>query len=132
MIRLKKLSFYNFFPLFSIVSLFFIRFIELDYPTREAQMFRWYLYFNMLFPSFYLFLVAYLVPLFISLKCAKNVTRILKLCCFLLIVAYIVVSLSFFLIKKDPDLLPQKIDIMIGVLGGVLLGVASTSSDELS
>ena len=37
--------------------------------------------------------------------------------------------LQFAFIKKDPDLLPQKIDISLGVLGGVLLGIATANSD---
>ncbi|MDN5472982.1 MAG: hypothetical protein L0F88_04860 [Lactococcus raffinolactis] len=73
--------------------------------------------------------MAYLIPLFMSLNYPKNVALILNLACFLLMIAYVVISLYFFFIKKDPDLLPQKIDISIGVLGGVLLGIATANSD---
>jgi len=129
MIQLKRNSFYNFFPLLSIISLASIRLIELNYPSREPELFRQYLFFNILFPVFYLFLVAYLIPLFMSLNYPKNVALILNLACFLLMIAYVVISLYFFFIKKDPDLLPQKIDISIGVLGGVFLGIATANSD---
>ena len=116
----------------SIISLASIRLIELNYPSREPQLFRQYLFFNILFPVFYLFLVAYLIPLLMSLNYPKNVALILNLACFLLMIAYVVISLYFFFIKKDPDLLPQKIDIIIGILEGGLLGVASASSDKSS
>ena len=53
MIQLKRNSFYNFFPLLSIISLASIRLIELNYPSREPQLFRQYLFFNILFPVFY-------------------------------------------------------------------------------
>ena len=38
MIQLKRNSFYNFFPLLSIISLASIRLIELNYPSREPQL----------------------------------------------------------------------------------------------
>ena len=76
--------------------------------------------------------MAYLIPLLMSLNYPKNVALILNLACFLLMIAYVVISLYFFFIKKDPDLLPQKIDIIIGILEGGLLGVASASSDKSS
>ena len=53
MIQLKRNSFYNFFPLLSIISLASIRLIELNYPSREPELFRQYLFFNILFPVFY-------------------------------------------------------------------------------
>lgn len=130
MVQLKKISFYNFFPLFSIISLVLTRLIELDYPTREPQVFNEYLYFNILSPSFYLFLVAYLVPLFISLKLKNRVIRILKIIFSILIVFYIVVSCYIFLIKKQPDFLPNNVDMMLSVLGGVILGVVCADSEK--
>lgn len=50
MVQFKKRSLYPFFPLVSIISLVSIRLIELDYPTREPQLFREYLFLNLLFP----------------------------------------------------------------------------------
>jgi hypothetical protein len=49
-----------------------------------------------------------------------------------LIILSIAVSLYFFFVKKQPDLLPQNVDIILGILGGFILGVTSASSYQSS
>lgn len=131
MVQFKKSSVYNFFPLFSIISLVSIRLIELNYPTREPQLFREYLFFNFLFPSFYLFLIAYLIPLFISLRLSKLTTKILNICILIFCGCYILLSLYVFFIKKEPDLFPQNVDMIMGGLVGVALGLTSAIPDNI-
>lgn len=122
MIHLNRISLYHFFPICAIISLVLIRFIELNYADRNPQIIRTYLFFNLLFPSVYFFLVAYLVPLFISLTHKVNMKRLLKVTWVTLLSLYLLVSIYVCLIKQQPDLFPQNIDISLGILGGLLLG----------
>ena len=120
--QIRRVSCYHFFPICAIVSLILIRFIELNYADRNPQVIRTYLFFNLLFPSVYFFLVAYLVPLFISLTHKINMKRLLKVTWVTLLSLYLLVSIYVCLIKQQPDLFPQNIDISLGILGGLLLG----------
>lgn len=130
MLHLRRSHLFYYFPLISIVSLIFTRMIELDYPTREPQLFREFLYFNVLTPTFYFFLLAYLIPLFISFDFKKNIAVLLKFFCITLYILYITISFYFFFIRKQPDLFSQNIDVILGVLGGTILGVAFTNSKK--
>ena len=131
MVQFKKRSLYTFFPLVSIISLVSIRLIELDYPTREPQLFREYLFLVLVLGSFYLFLIAYLIPLFMSLRLSKLSVKLLTICILIVSGCYIIISLYGFFIKKEPDLLPQKFDIIIGSVVGIALGLISAVPDKL-
>ena len=122
--QIRRVSCYHFFPICAIVSLILIRFIELNYADRNPQVIRTYLFFNLLFPSVYFFLVAYLVPLFVSLICKVRYKRLLHLIWFSLMSLYVLISIYVCLIKQQPDLFPQKIDISLGILVGLILGCA--------
>lgn len=128
--RFKKFSFYSLFPLFSIICLVVIRLIEINYANREEQLLSIYLFFNILFPAFYLFLLAYLIPIFISLNSTIKKKAIINRCLLLIVIVYVIISLYFSFIKKQPDLLPQSIDISLGILGGLVLGLTSASSNK--
>lgn len=124
----KKRDIFYYFPIFSITSLLLIRDFELNYPTREPRLFYEYLYINVLTPTFYFFFIAYLFPLAFALDLKKKTSLILKTLSIVMYIMLIAVSLYFFYIRKQPDLLPNNVDVFLGVLGGSLLGFSLTSS----
>lgn len=130
MIKLKRNPFYNFFPLFSIISGILIRLIELNYPTREPHLFREYVYFNVLQQVFYLFLVAYLVPLFLSINLKKNLYYIINVLCIVIVAFYIVCSSYLFFVERQVFFLPRNISIISSVLVGGGLGVAASCTNQ--
>lgn len=48
--------------------------------------------------------------------------RLLKVTCVTPLSLYLLASIYVCLIKQQPDLFPQNIDISLGILGGLLLG----------
>ena len=79
MIRIDKMSFYHFFPVFSIICLILMRLIESNYSFRQQQLFSEYLYFNILTPFFYLFLIGYFITLFLSIELPGKTSSVLNI-----------------------------------------------------
>lgn len=135
MVHVKKCRAYQLFPLFSMASLASIWFIgRHQADLRDATLVDVYAYliFNALFPLLYMFLVAYLVPLFLSLHIGRRVARVLYVTAAILALAYIVASLYFFFAQPRRDLFPQSVDIGLGIVLGLVLGVASSGSKQES
>lgn len=128
MATLKKISFYQLFPILSIICLFSAKLYEANYPYRNPSRIVDYALFNLLYQGALFFLIAYLIPLFVSLKAGKNTKRILIMSSLFLVVFYLLISSYFFFFKTDATFLANNYDLFLGALGGILLGSAHASS----
>lgn len=66
-----------------------------------------------------------------SLRLSKLSVKLLTIWILIVSGCYIIISLYSFFIKKEPDLLPQKFDIIIGSVVGIALGLISAVPDKL-
>lgn len=128
MATLKKISFYQLFPILSIICLFSAKLYEANYPYRNPSRIAEYIHFNLLYQGALFFFIAYLIPLFVSLKVGKNTKRIWIISSIFFVVFYILISSYFFLLKADATFLANDYDLFLGALGGILLGSTHASS----
>lgn len=68
MATLKKISLYQLFPIISVIFLFLAKMYEANYPYRNPSRLVEYVHFNIQYLDALFFLLAYLIPLFVSLK----------------------------------------------------------------
>lgn len=128
MFKFKKNSLYQFFPIISVICLFLAKLYEDNFYYMNPNRIFEYAYFNILYQGALLFFIAYLIPLFLSLKIGGNVKRILIIGLIFFVICYILISSYFFFFKRDSILLTNNYDVLLGILGGVLLGSTSASS----
>ncbi|MFT8330719.1 hypothetical protein [Bifidobacterium psychraerophilum] len=135
MAHFKKIHMLGFFPIFSVIALALAQWWEHHYTDdlfREHFWFGDYLYLNILFLVFYMFLLAYAIPLIVDIRMSKRTAFWLKVICFGALLVYILASLYSSLLGNRLDMFPQRVDISLGIVGGVVLGVAYARSNESS
>ena len=127
MVHVRKPSLHQLFPFISILSAVLIRYVENHGQGREAMLIKDYCYFNILFPAFYLFLIAYTIPLFCSIRLSRQVSRLLNVSLLILVCLYIVISAYAFITTSRHDFLQLRNDRLIGIATGIVLGITTAS-----
>ena len=96
MATLKKFSFYQLFPIISVTCLFLAKLYEDNYPYRNTNRIIEHIYFTLLYQGALFFFIAYLIPLFLSLKVKENTKRILKISSIFFVSFYLLISSYLF------------------------------------
>ena len=129
----RHFRFHQLFPLFSMLAAVLIHLTEAGYFARDSSIrgvAMNYAYFNVLFPSVLLFLIAYLIPVFISLQLNTRVSAILNGLGWLLCLTFLIVGIVRTALHMPVDLFPQRVDILLGVVAGIIFGITSARANE--
>ncbi len=121
---MKKIKLYQVYPLISSCSFILAQVFMTNYNPRVIQPVFQYLYLNVLFPVAYMFFIGYLIPLFLSIKVTKLIKRILMASTSVFLLAYMIIYIYFFFIKHGVIFMNHE-DLLLGIFGGILLGIAS-------
>lgn len=130
MATLKKFSFYQLFPIISVTCLFLAKFYEDNYPYRNPNRIVEHIYFTLLYQGALFFFIAYLIPLFLSLKVKENTKRILKISSIFFVSFYLLISSYLFYSTNSSILLTSNFDLYLVALGGILLGITNACTHK--
>lgn len=122
MLKLNKFFLYQTFPIISVLCLFLAKIYAENYPYRNPSSLADYFYFYILFQGALFFFIAYLIPLFASLKVGKKIKRVLSISSLVFVLFYALISSYFYFINRNPVFIANNYDLILVVLGGILLG----------
>ena len=123
MATLKRFSFYQLFPIISVTCLFLAKFYEDNYPYRNPNRIVEHIYFTLLYQGALFFFIAYLIPLFLSLKVKENTKLRLKISSIFFVSVYLLISSYLFYSTNCSILLTSNFVLYLVALGGILLGI---------
>ena len=124
MATLKKFSFYQLFPIMLNCNIKCIKNFKNLYRIVE------HIYFTLLYQGALFFFIAYLIPLFLSLKVKGNTKRILKISSIFFVSFYLLISSYLFYSTNSSILLTSNFDLYLVALGGILLGITNACTHK--